>query len=55
MTQSKQDFKMDLAANIFLAKRELKPIICLKKTRQGYTRKRILKLAGYFFLGAAFL
>jgi len=26
-------------------------IILLKKTRQGYVRKHILKLAGYFFLG----
>ena len=26
-------------------------IIALKKTRQGYARERILKLAGYSFLG----
>ncbi len=26
-------------------------IITCNKTRQGYARKRILKLAGYFFLG----
>jgi hypothetical protein len=25
--------------------------ICGNKTRQGYARKRILKLAGYFFVG----
>jgi hypothetical protein len=23
--------------------------VCCNKTRQGYARKRILKLAGYFF------
>ncbi len=27
--------------------------IDINKTRQGYTRKRILKLAGYFFPGMA--
>lgn len=42
-------------SNILLVNSKLTPIICGKKTRQGYTRKRILKLAGYFFLGAAFL
>jgi thioredoxin reductase len=54
MTLLRQDFKFGLTANIFLAKRELTPIICHKKTRQGYTRKRTLKLAGYFFLGGSF-
>lgn len=38
-------------SHIFLANGELIVIICLNKTRQGYARKRILKLAGYFFLG----
>lgn len=27
-------------------------ILLLNKTRQGYARKRILKPAGYFFVGA---
>lgn len=27
------------------------PIITINRTRQGYARKRILKLAGHFFLG----
>ncbi|WP_349028510.1 hypothetical protein [Methyloglobulus sp.] len=44
-----------LNAKFFLDKQDFKSIIRHKKTRQGYTRKRILKLAGYFFLGAAFL
>lgn len=38
-------------SNILLATGELTTIICYNKTRQGYVRKRILKLAGYFFLG----
>ncbi len=28
-------------------------ILGLNKTRQGYARKRILKPAGYFFVGAS--
>ncbi len=27
------------------------PIMTVNRTRQGYARKRILKLAGHFFLG----
>jgi hypothetical protein len=40
-----------LDSNILLANGELTTIIYHNKTRQGYARKRILKLAGYFFLG----
>jgi hypothetical protein len=38
-------------ANIFLAIGNHVHIITGNKTRQGYARKRILKLAGYFFPG----
>ncbi len=34
---------------IFLANGNRPPIIPGNKTRQGYVRKHILKLAGYFF------
>jgi len=55
MISFKQVFMFILNANFFLDKQDLKSIIQCKKTRQGYTRKCILKLAGYFFPGAAFL
>ncbi len=55
MISFKQDFMFRLNANFFLDKQDLKSIIRYKKTCQGYTRKRILKLAGYFFMGAACL
>ena len=42
-----------LDSNILLANGELTTIIYHNKTRQGYARKRILKLAGHFFLGLA--
>ncbi|MGZ3159837.1 MAG: hypothetical protein ACXU7H_12185 [Burkholderiaceae bacterium] len=38
---------------ILLASEYSVRIICANKTRQGYVRKRILKLAGYLFLGDA--
>ncbi len=37
-------------AKIFLANGNRPPIIPGNKTRQGYVRKHILKLAGYFFV-----
>lgn len=41
------------AVNIMLVGHCSSRIIASNKTRQGYARKCILKLAGYLFMGAA--